>query len=48
VVVIETGSGLALREADAGKSPTGPDRMILFKITDPPRPIRGSSGRTTT
>lgn len=35
-VDIETGAGLSLREADNGRSPTGPDRMILFKITDAP------------
>jgi precorrin-2/cobalt-factor-2 C20-methyltransferase len=33
-VEIETGSGLAVREADSGTVPTGPDRMILFKVTD--------------
>jgi precorrin-2/cobalt-factor-2 C20-methyltransferase len=35
-VEIEAGAGLSLREAAAGASPTGPDRMILFKITDAP------------
>lgn len=35
-VEVEAGAGLALREADAGKSPTGPDRMVLFKVTDAP------------
>ena len=35
-VEIPAGSGLALREADQGRSPTGPDRMILFKVTDAP------------
>jgi len=33
-VEITAGSSLALREADKGQSPTGPDRMILFKVTD--------------
>jgi len=40
-IEIETGSGLALREADAGASPTGPDRMILFKVTDAPSTHEG-------
>ena len=35
-VEITAGSSLALREADGGVSPTGPDRMILFKVTDTP------------
>jgi precorrin-2/cobalt-factor-2 C20-methyltransferase len=35
-VEIASGSSLALREAAGGDSPTGPDRMILFKITDAP------------
>ena len=35
-VEITAGSSLALREADGGVSPTGPDRMILFKVTDAP------------
>jgi len=35
-VEITAGSSLALREADKGRSPTGPDRMILFKVTDAP------------
>ncbi|MFB6234321.1 MAG: cobalt-factor II C(20)-methyltransferase [Halopenitus sp.] len=35
-VEIEAGAGLALREADGGAAPTGPDRMILFKVTDAP------------
>jgi precorrin-2/cobalt-factor-2 C20-methyltransferase len=34
-VEITAGSSLALREADGGRSPTGPDRMVLFKVTDP-------------
>jgi precorrin-2/cobalt-factor-2 C20-methyltransferase len=33
-VEIEAGTGLALREAAGGAAPTGPDRMILFKVTD--------------
>ena len=33
-VEIEAGTGLSLREAAAGAAPTGPDRMILFKVTD--------------
>ena len=33
-VEITAGSSLALREADGGVAPTGPDRMILFKVTD--------------
>ena len=35
-VEIEAGAGLSLREAANGASPTGPDRMILFKVTDAP------------
>lgn len=33
-VEIETGSGIALREAPDGAAPTGPDRLVLFKVTD--------------
>ena len=33
-VEIEAGAGLSLREADGGAAPTGPDRLILFKVTD--------------
>ncbi|WP_424018396.1 cobalt-factor II C(20)-methyltransferase [Halorientalis pallida] len=40
-VEIPAGSGLALREADQGRSPTGPDRMILFKVTDAPATHQG-------
>jgi precorrin-2/cobalt-factor-2 C20-methyltransferase len=40
-VEIESGAGLALREADQGQSPTGPDRMILFKVTDAPATHEG-------
>ncbi|MFB6308251.1 MAG: cobalt-factor II C(20)-methyltransferase [Haloarculaceae archaeon] len=35
-VEIPAGSGLALREAAKGAAPTGPDRMVLFKVTDAP------------
>jgi precorrin-2/cobalt-factor-2 C20-methyltransferase len=35
-VEIASGSSLALREAADGHSPTGPDRMVLFKVTDAP------------
>jgi precorrin-2/cobalt-factor-2 C20-methyltransferase len=35
-VEIPAGSGLALREAAGGAAPTGPDRMVLFKVTDAP------------
>jgi len=35
-VEIEAGAGLSLREAANGAAPTGPDRMILFKVTDAP------------
>jgi precorrin-2/cobalt-factor-2 C20-methyltransferase len=35
-VDIDAGAGLALREAANGTVPTGPNRMILFKITDVP------------
>ena len=35
-VEIDAGAGLALREASRGRSPTGPDRMVLFKVTDAP------------
>jgi precorrin-2/cobalt-factor-2 C20-methyltransferase len=33
-VEIDAGAGLALKEAAGGASPTGPDRMVLFKVTD--------------
>ena len=33
-VEIESGTGLSLREAADGAAPTGPERMILFKVTD--------------
>ncbi|ARS88724.1 cobalt-factor II C(20)-methyltransferase [Natrarchaeobaculum aegyptiacum] len=40
-VEVEAGAGLALREAADGASPTGPDRMILFKVTDAPATHEG-------
>src|SRR6056297_3545747 len=40
-VEIPAGSGLTLREADDGKTPTGPDRMVLFKVTDAPTTHEG-------
>jgi len=40
-VEIEAGAGLSLREAAGGASPTGPDRMILFKVTDAPATHEG-------
>ncbi|SEQ44797.1 cobalt-factor II C(20)-methyltransferase [Natrinema salaciae] len=40
-VEIEAGAGLSLREAASGHSPTGPDRMILFKVTDAPATHEG-------
>ncbi|WP_259534243.1 cobalt-factor II C(20)-methyltransferase [Halalkaliarchaeum sp. AArc-CO] len=33
-VEIEAGSGIALREAIDGVAPVGPDRLVLFKVTD--------------
>ena len=39
-VEIEAGGGLALREATDGAAPTGPDRMVLFKVTDAPETAR--------
>ncbi len=35
-VEIAAGSSLTLHEASRGAAPTGPDRMILFKVTDVP------------
>ncbi len=35
-VEVDAGAGLALREAANGDAPTGPDRMVLFKVTDAP------------
>jgi precorrin-2/cobalt-factor-2 C20-methyltransferase len=40
-VEIASGSSLALREAAGGRSPTGPERMILFKVTDAPATHEG-------
>jgi precorrin-2/cobalt-factor-2 C20-methyltransferase len=40
-VEVASGSSLALREAAGGHSPTGPDRMILFKVTDAPATHEG-------
>ncbi|SEH11463.1 precorrin-2/cobalt-factor-2 C20-methyltransferase [Natronorubrum sediminis] len=40
-VEIEAGAGLSLREAANGHSPTGPDRMICFKVTDAPATHEG-------
>jgi len=39
-VEVEAGAGLALREAANGAAPTGPDRMVLFKVTDAPTTAR--------
>jgi precorrin-2/cobalt-factor-2 C20-methyltransferase len=35
-VDIDAGAELMLREATDGTAPTGPDRLILFKVTDAP------------
>ena len=35
-VELSSGSSLALREAPRGAAPTGPDRLLLFKVTDAP------------
>ncbi|MFC7143046.1 cobalt-factor II C(20)-methyltransferase [Halosimplex aquaticum] len=35
-VEVSAGSSLALREAARGAAPTGPDRLLLFKVTDAP------------
>jgi precorrin-2/cobalt-factor-2 C20-methyltransferase len=40
-VEIDAGAGLALREAAGGAAPTGPDRMVLFKVTDAPATHEG-------
>jgi len=40
-VEITAGASLALREADGGAAPTGPDRMLLFKVTDAPATHEG-------
>ncbi|WP_459190774.1 cobalt-factor II C(20)-methyltransferase [Halosimplex sp. J119] len=35
-VEVSAGASLALREAARGAAPTGPDRLLLFKVTDAP------------
>ncbi len=40
-VEVDAGAGLALREASQGASPTGPARMVLFKVTDAPATHEG-------
>lgn len=40
-VEVPAGSGIALREAARGAAPTGPDRMVLFKVTDVPATHEG-------
>lgn len=40
-VEIEADAGLALREAANGAAPIGPDRMVLFKVTDAPATHEG-------
>jgi precorrin-2/cobalt-factor-2 C20-methyltransferase len=35
-VEIASGASLALREGDRGAAPAGPDRLLLFKVTDVP------------
>jgi len=35
-IEISAGSSLTLHEAARGDAPTGPDRMVLFKVTDAP------------
>jgi precorrin-2/cobalt-factor-2 C20-methyltransferase len=40
-IEIEAGAGLALREAANGSSPIGPDRMVLFKVTNAPTTHEG-------
>jgi precorrin-2/cobalt-factor-2 C20-methyltransferase len=40
-VEVTAGTSLALREASGGAAPTGPDRMVLFKVTDAPATHRG-------
>lgn len=49
-VEIAAGDDVALREASDGSSPTGPDRMILFKVTDAEETHRGleDAGYTVT
>ena len=40
-IEISSGASLALHEAARGAAPTGPDRMILFKVTDVPTTHEG-------
>ncbi|MFD1598074.1 cobalt-factor II C(20)-methyltransferase [Halobellus rarus] len=40
-VEIASGASIALREAARGASPTGPDRLVLFKVTDVPATHEG-------
>ncbi|MFB6282201.1 MAG: cobalt-factor II C(20)-methyltransferase [Haloferacaceae archaeon] len=40
-VEVAAGSSLALREAPRGAAPTGPDRLLLFKVTDAPATHEG-------
>ena len=40
-VEIASGSSVALHEAARGAAPTGPDRMVLFKVTDVPATHEG-------
>jgi precorrin-2/cobalt-factor-2 C20-methyltransferase len=40
-VEITAGSELVLREADGGAAPVGPDRLVLFKVTDVPATHEG-------
>jgi len=40
-VEITAGSNLVLREAANGRAPVGPDRMVLFKLTDVPATHEG-------
>jgi precorrin-2/cobalt-factor-2 C20-methyltransferase len=35
-IEVAAGASLALHEAAGGTTPTGPDRMVLFKVTDVP------------
>ena len=40
-VEVTAGASLTLREAARGAAPTGPDRMVLFKVTDAPATHEG-------
>ncbi len=40
-VEVEAGAGIALREAAGGAAPVGPDRLVLFKVTDAPATHEG-------